>query len=168
MIRQAQVNSLCSHLKKHHGVYCSVVKANSQSTGNGQILTPVAPKPLNGFRWSLEYITTNPRGAATCVVSANTWLVICFGFLVYHFFFLYFIILIAPSPYMVYVDRFWRSIRQGSVFCGSQRECYPFKRSNPKPSFWRREYAFSKLTRKMLKTSILSNTASIPSKFKKW
>jgi len=39
----------------HHGLHGSatVVKANSQSNGNGQISTPrtpAAPKPLNGFR----------------------------------------------------------------------------------------------------------------------
>jgi len=28
----------------------AVVKVNSQSNGKGQILTPGAPKPLNGFR----------------------------------------------------------------------------------------------------------------------
>ena len=28
----------------------AVVKATSQSNGKGQILTPGAPKPLNGFR----------------------------------------------------------------------------------------------------------------------
>ena len=37
----------------------AVVKANCQSKSNknGQISTPVAPKPLNGFLWNLEYIT---------------------------------------------------------------------------------------------------------------
>jgi len=35
----------------------AVVKANSQSNGNGQIRPPGSPKPLNGFRWNLEYVT---------------------------------------------------------------------------------------------------------------
>jgi len=35
----------------------AVVKANSQSNGNGLIWTPWAQKLLNGFRWNLEYIT---------------------------------------------------------------------------------------------------------------
>ena len=34
----------------------AVVKATRQSNGKGQILTPGAPKPLNGFRWNSEYI----------------------------------------------------------------------------------------------------------------
>ena len=37
----------------------AVVKVNSQSNGKGQILTPGAPKPLNGFRQNLKHITTS-------------------------------------------------------------------------------------------------------------
>jgi len=35
---------------KRHITVQAVVKANSQCNGNGQISTPGAPKPLNGFR----------------------------------------------------------------------------------------------------------------------
>ena len=34
----------------------AVVNANSQSNGKVQISTPGAPKPLNAFRWNMEYI----------------------------------------------------------------------------------------------------------------
>ena len=35
----------------------AAVKANSQKMGKGKFWPPGAPKPLNGFRWNLEYIT---------------------------------------------------------------------------------------------------------------
>lgn len=35
----------------------TAVKANSQSSGNGQISNPKHSKPLNGVRWHLEYMT---------------------------------------------------------------------------------------------------------------
>jgi len=51
---------------------------------------PVAPKPVNALRWNLECITTSQVRSHTQidvasrqqVVSANTWLVTCFGFLI--------------------------------------------------------------------------------------
>jgi len=72
----------------------AVVKANSQSNCNGQISNPRGSKTPERISMKLGiYIYvggvtkhTNPHGAAmTWVVSANTWLVTCFGFLVYLF-----------------------------------------------------------------------------------
>ena len=72
----------------------AVVKANSQSNGNGQISTPRGSETPERIWMKLEVynyvggVTThaNAYGAATtCVVSANTWLVTCLGFLVYLF-----------------------------------------------------------------------------------
>ena len=66
----------------------AVVETTSQSTGNDQISTVVAPKPGNGFWWRtyncVVVLTTlaDPYGAATTlVVWTSTWLITCFDFL---------------------------------------------------------------------------------------
>ena len=72
----------------------AVVKANSQSNGNGQISTPRGSKTPERISMKLaiyNYIGSMTKhaslhGAATTwMVLANTWLVTCFGFLVYLF-----------------------------------------------------------------------------------
>jgi len=42
-----------------HGLYGTLYKPLAKSMGEGKCRHPVAPKPLNGFRRSLEYITTS-------------------------------------------------------------------------------------------------------------
>ena len=100
----------------------AVVKANSQSNGNGQISTTRGAKTPERMLMKpkiynyIVFMTThaNPCGGATTwVVSSNAWHVTCFGFLGDLFsFFLYSCDLATPSP----VDRFWRSIRRMTCF----------------------------------------------------
>jgi len=79
----------------------AVVKANSQSNGNVQISNPRAQKPLNRFRWNLEYITMSgvwPHMQIYMVLRQRGWSWrTCCGFLVYLF--SYFILQLAPSPH---------------------------------------------------------------------
>jgi len=68
----------------------------------------------------------SPYGIATkWVVSANTWLVTCFGFVVYLSF--------LDDLYVI-----WRVSTQGSAFCESRWHNSPFRGSNPPniPIFW--------------------------------
>ena len=124
----------------------AVVNCKSQQpNGNGQISTPrgsETPERISMKLGIYNYVggmTTvthaNPHGAATTwVVSANTWHVTCFGFLVYLFSF-YFILEIAASPHLwtdfddLYV--IWRVSAQGSAFWGSRWDSSPFRGSNP-------------------------------------
>jgi len=95
----------------------TLVKADSQSYGNGQTSTPRGsemPERISTKLGIYNYVgdlTThaNPHGAATTwVVSANTWLITCFGFLVCLFLFsLYSWDRAKPAL----ADWFWRSIR---------------------------------------------------------
>jgi len=48
----------------------AVVKANSQSNGNWQISTPGAPKPLNRFRWNLNFLADRVK-RVKCVIVPN-------------------------------------------------------------------------------------------------
>jgi len=79
----------------------AVVKANSQSNGNVQISNPRAQKPLNRFRWNLEYIIMSgvwPYMQIYMVLRQRGWSWrTCCGFLVYLF--SYFILQLAPSPH---------------------------------------------------------------------
>ena len=106
----------------------AVLKANSQSNGNWQISTPNGSQTRERISMKLGIynyvwgVTThaNPHGAATTwVVSANTWLVTCFGFLVLYTLF-YCTLGITPSPHWwtdfddLYV--IWRVLAHGSAF----------------------------------------------------
>jgi len=124
----------------------AVVKANSQSNGNGQISTTRGAKTPERMLMKpkiynyIVFMTThaNPCGGATTwVVSANTWHVTCFGFLgdLFSVFF-YFWDCSVPSP----TYRFWRSIRHMACFHAKMwllraRCCYsPFMGLNPPPN----------------------------------
>ena len=151
----------------------AVVKANSQSNGNGQNSTQGSETPERilmklgiydymGGVWPHNSTHANPYGAATTwVVSENTWLVTCFGFLVYLFSF--FTLLVGSCPArtsgpILTINTSWRFSAQGSAFWGSQWDSSESRGQIPQKTFWGREYAFSSLTRKILKLAYYRNS----------
>jgi len=121
----------------------AVVKANSQSNGKGQILTPWSSETPERISMTLRIYNrvngkpthANPCGAATTwVVWANTWKNTCCGFLGIHFFnfliFFGFILRLTPSAQKwtdfdnLYVIR--RVSAQWCAFLGSRSYCSPF------------------------------------------
>ena len=106
----------------------AVVKANWQTNGKWQISTPEAPRPLNEFRWNLEYITKSSVWPLTQIhlalqqrewsrVWANTWPVTCWFLIRTVAFLLYSSDSVQPTQ----VVRFWRSIRH--MTCFRTRKC---------------------------------------------
>jgi len=94
----------------------AIVKANSYSNGNGQISTPrgsQTPERISMKLGMYNYVggMTTHTNPTTWVVSANTWLVTCFYFLLYSW--------DRAEPALV--DRFWRSICHMTCFCA--RKC---------------------------------------------
>jgi len=106
----------------------AVVKANSQSNGKGQILTPWGSETPERISMKLGiynqvagmHTHANPCGAATTwVVWANTWKNTCCGFL--GILFLNFLLYSSACAERAKVDRFWRSIRHTT--CLRPRMC---------------------------------------------
>jgi len=113
----------------------AVAKANSQSNGKGQILTPWGSETPEQISMKLGIYNqvagmpthANPCGAATTwVVWANTWKNTCCGFLgvpflIFNFF--NFLLYSSARAEPAKVDRFWRSIGLRHTTCFRPRMC---------------------------------------------
>ena len=108
----------------------------------GQIRPPGALKPLNAFRWNLEYITMSWVGPHTQIHvalwqrgwSGRTRDMSPVWFLVEHFFSFYFILGKAPHPHPSTDFNDLNVIvfpRNGVLFCGPHWNYSPFWGSNP-------------------------------------
>ena len=92
--------------------------------GKAKFRPPEAPKPLNGFRWNLEYVTRSrvcPHMQIYVALRQRGWsgrtrekrLLWFFRYTFFNFFFLLYS---SAHAEPAHVDRFWRSVRHTTCF----------------------------------------------------
>jgi len=123
----------------------AVVKPTAKVMGMGKLQSPGAQKPLNGYWWILEYITTLGCNH-TC---KSIWRCDNMGGLGEHVtchmlrflstipFSFNLILQLVQSPHRLtdFDDLRWLVSRQGNAFWGSQWYGSPFRGSSPKNNF---------------------------------